>query len=171
MEGWSVILLLSWFMTGAEIDTRTVKEVDLNRYMGMWYEIARMNHRFERGLVGPTAEYSLKANGKIRVINRGYKGTLNGKLKTAKGKAYIPDPAVPGKLRVSFFPFIYSDYYILELEPEHYEWVLVGSSSPRYLWILSRTPQLPEETVSRILTRARVRGYDVNALIFPAQKK
>lgn len=171
MESWSIILLLSWFMTGAEIDTRTVKEVDLNRYMGVWYEIARIDNRFERGLVGPTAEYSLKANGKIRVINRGYKGTLNGKLKTAKGKAYIPDPAAPGKLRVSFFPFIYSDYYILELEPEHYEWVLVGSSSPRYLWILSRTPQLPEETVSRILTRARVRGYDVNALIFPAQKK
>lgn len=171
MESWSIILLLSWFMTGAEIDTRTVKEVDLNRYMGVWYEIARIDNRFERGLVGPTAEYSLKANGKIRVINRGYKGTLNGKLKTAKGKAYIPDPAAPGKLRVSFFPFIYSDYYILELESEHYEWVLVGSSSPRYLWILSRTPQLPEETVSRILTRARVRGYDVNTLIFPEQKK
>lgn len=73
MEGWSIILLLSWFMTGTEIDTRTVKNVDLNRYMGVWYEIARMDHRFERGLVGTTAEYTLKANGKIKVVNRGYK--------------------------------------------------------------------------------------------------
>ncbi len=170
MEGWNVILLLSWFMTGSEIDTRTVKEVDLNRYVGVWYEIARMDHRFERGLVGATAEYTLKPNGKIRVVNRGYKEKLSGKLKTAKAKAYLPDPAVPGKLRVSFFPFIYSDYYILELEPEHYEWVLVGSSSPRFLWILSRTPRLPEETISRILTRARARGYNVNALMFPEQK-
>lgn len=169
MEGWSIVLLLSWFMTATEIDTRTVKDIDLNRYMGVWYEIARMDHRFERGLVGATAEYTLKANGKIRVVNRGYKEKLDGKLKTAKGKAYMPDPAVPGKLRVSFFPFIYSDYYILELEPENYEWVLIGSSSPQYLWILSRTPQLPAETISRILTRARARGYHVDTLLFPAQ--
>lgn len=170
MEGWSLILLLSWFMTGTEIDTRTVKEVDLNRYMGVWYEIARMNHRFERGLVGVTTEYSLKPNGKIRVVNRGHKEKLTGKLSTSKGKAYIPDPAEPGKLRVSFFPLIYSDYFIMELEPENYDWVLIGSSSPNFLWILSRTPHLPEETLSRILTRARARGYDVNALLFPAHQ-
>lgn len=169
MEGWSLILLLSWFMAGTGIDTRTVKEVDINRYMGVWYEIARMNHRFERGLVGVTAEYTLKSNGKIKVVNRGHKEKLTGKLKSTKGKAYIPDPAAPGKLRVSFFPFIYSDYYIMELEPENYDWVLIGSSSPHFLWILSRTPRLPEETLSRILTRARARGYDVNALLFPPQ--
>ena len=101
MEGWSVILLLSWFMTGAEIDTRTVKEVDLNRYMGVWYEIARMDHRFERGLVGPTAEYSLKANGKIRVINRGYKR----KIKDSQRQGLYSRPCRSGKTTGFVFPF------------------------------------------------------------------
>ena len=169
MEGWSVILLLSWLMTGTGLDTHTVKQVDLQRYMGTWYEIARLDHSFERGLVGVTAEYTLKDNGKIRVVNRGYKGRLTGKLKTAKGKAYVPDSSDPGKLRVSFFPFIYSDYYILELEPENYEWVLVGSSSKRYLWILSRSSRPDPETLARILTKVRSRGYDPSALIFPEQ--
>lgn len=171
MANWSFILLFSWIMagTGTELDTRTVKNVDLERYMGLWYEIARFDHFFERGLVGATAEYTLKNNGKIRVVNRGYKGKLTGKLKSAKGKAFIPDSSFPGKLRVSFFPFIYSDYYILELEPENYDWVLIGSSSPGYLWILSRKPHLSPDTLSLILAKARARGYNVNALLFPEQ--
>lgn len=169
MEGWSIILLLSWVMAGTGIDNHTVKKVELERYMGVWYEIARFDHRFERGLVGPTAEYSLKSNGKIRVVNRGYKEKLTGKLKTARAKAYIPDLSDPGKLRVSFFPFIYSDYYILELDSVHYDWVLVGSSSPDYLWILSRKPCPSAEVLSHILTKARARGYNVNNLFFPEQ--
>lgn len=171
MEGWSFVLLLSLIMTetGTGIDMRTVKHVDLQRYMGLWYEIARFDHPFERGLVGATAEYTLQDNGKIRVVNRGYKDKLSGKLKSVRGKAFVPDLFDSGKLRVSFFPFIYSDYYILELEPEHYDWVLIGSSSPRYLWIMCRNPRPSPETLAYILTKARARGYNVSALLFPAQ--
>lgn len=169
MGSWNVILLLTCFMTGIELNISTVKDVDLERYMGKWYEIARFENRFERGLVGCTAEYTLLENGKIKVVNSGYKNKLTGKHKIARGRAIIPNLSDPGKLRVSFFPFIYSDYYILELEPECYDWVLIGSSSPNYLWILSRTPRPAPETLGRILTKASARGYNVNDLIFPEQ--
>lgn len=156
-------------MQGTQIDTSTVKNLDVNRYMGKWYEIARYDHWFERGLVGATAEYSLRPNGKIRVINSGYRNSLSGKKKSAKGKAKIPDPLEPGKLRVSFFPFIYGDYYILELDAEEYGWVLIGSSSEKYLWILSRTKRLDQGILTKILTKARARGYDTKKLIFVEQ--
>lgn len=170
MEGWSVFLFLTWIMAGGgTIETRTVRNVDLQRYMGTWYEIARFDHRFERNLVGVTAHYSLKENGKIRVVNSGHKWNLKNKMKEIRGKAFVPDLADPGKLRVSFFPLIYSDYYILELEPERYDWALVGSSTDKYLWILSRTPHLEPETLSKILTKARGRGYNINKLIFVPQ--
>lgn len=83
----------------------TVSNLDLNRYMGLWYEIARFDHSFERNLTGVTAEYRLQENGKIQVINSGHKDSLNGELKRAKGKAKQPNPAEPGKLKVSFFLF------------------------------------------------------------------
>lgn len=169
MESWNFILLLTWFMTGTELNISTVKNVDLQRYTGKWYEIARFDHRFERGLVGCTAEYTLLDGGKIKVVNSGYKNKLTGKFKAARGRAFVPDMSDPGKLRVSFFPFVYADYYILELEQEYYDWALVGSSSPHYLWILSRNPRPEPETLARILTKARARGYNVNALIFPEQ--
>ncbi len=146
----------------------TVSNLDLNRYMGLWYEIARFNHSFERNLTGVTAEYRLQENGKIQVINSGHKDSLNGELKRAKGKAKQPNPAEPGKLKVSFFLFFYADYYILELDQE-YRWVLIGSSSRKYLWILSRTPHLPQEVLDGILKLARKHGYDTSKLIFVEQ--
>ena len=107
------------------IDNRTVARLDLKRYMGKWYEIARFNHRFERGMDGVTAEYSLREDGKIKVLNRGWK---KGAWHLIKGKAKLPDKSQPGKLRVSFFPFIYSDYYVMELDEEHYSYagLLIG---------------------------------------------
>ncbi len=141
------------------IDTSTVENVDIERYMGRWYEIARYPNRFEKGLVGVTADYSLNENGKIKVVNSGYKDTLQGKLKEAHGKAKIPDPDQPGKLKVSFFLFFYGDYYILDLDKD-YQWVLVGSSTPDYLWILSRAPRLDKETYNAVLKKAEARGYD-----------
>ncbi|MBN1821309.1 MAG: lipocalin family protein [Prolixibacteraceae bacterium] len=146
------------------MDYSTVKELDLNRFMGVWYEIARFDHSFERGLVGVTATYSLRTDGKITVINQGYKNSLDGKLNRARGKAKLPDPAEPGKLKVSFFLFFYADYYVLELD-ENYEWALIGSSSDKYLWILSRTPQIKYSLYSEILKKAESRGYNTKLLI------
>jgi apolipoprotein D and lipocalin family protein len=142
----------------------TVKELDLNRYLGKWYEIARFDHSFERGLVGVTATYSLRSNGKIKVVNEGYKNTLDGKHSIAIGKAKVPDKTQPGHLKVSFFLFFYADYFVLELD-EKYQWALIGSSSDKYLWILSRTTQLDKNVYETILTKARERGYDIGKLI------
>jgi lipocalin len=103
--------------------------------MGKWYEIARFENRFERNLTRVTAEYTLLSGNKIRVVNSGY---LNGELNVSEGKAYVPDPDTPGKLKVAFFLWFYSDYYILELDEVNYNYVLIGSSKNNYLWILSR---------------------------------
>lgn len=151
-----------------EMDKTTVKELDIQKYLGTWYEIARFDHRFERGLQGVTATYSFRDDGKIKVVNKGYKNSLNGELSVAEGKAKLTDE--PGKLKVSFFWIFYADYYVLELE-ENYQWALVGSKSDKYLWILSRTPQLDESTKELILTKAQERGYDTSELIWVEQKK
>jgi lipocalin len=145
----------------------TIKEFDLKRYLGKWYEIARFPHSFEKDLVGVTANYSLKDNGKIEVLNQGYKKSFNGELKKAYGKAKTTDN--PGKLKVSFFLFFYSDYNILELDP-NYQWALIGSSTPDYLWILSRKPHLDDNLYHYIILKAKNRGYDTNKLMLVPQK-
>lgn len=152
------------------IDNSTVEQLDLNRYLGTWYEIARFPHSFEKDLTGVTATYSLKPNGKIKVVNKGYLETLDGKLKEAEGKAKIPDPDEPGKFKVSFFLFFYADYYVMELDHENYSWVMIGSSSPKYFWILSRTPKMNEKTYQMLLENARKRGYDLSKLIVVKQR-
>ena len=146
---------------------KTVGQLDVRRYMGLWYEIARYDHRFERGMSDVTAEYVLRENGMISVINR---GTKDGKRHVARGKAKMPDKSQPGRLKVSFFLWFYSDYYILELA-EDYSYVLIGSSSDKYLWILSRTPQLGEEQKNFLLSCARQRGYDTSKLLWVEQSR
>lgn len=152
------------------IDKTVVKQLDLQKFLGTWYEIARYDHRFERGLVGVTANYSLRDDGKIKVENRGYKNSLDGKLSNVVGKAKIPNPEnSPAKLKVSFFLFFYADYFVLELDKD-YQWALIGSSSDKYLWILSRKPQMEKEIYSELLNRLKKRGYDVSKLIRVEQK-
>lgn len=148
------------------IDNHTVTQVDLARYMGTWYEIARYDHYFEREMTLVTATYAFKPNGKIMVLNEGYK---NGKHKQVIGKAYLPQANDPGKLKVSFFLWFYSDYYILELDPD-YRYAVIGSSSEKYLWILSRTKTLPDSLNAEILQRLEKRGYDTGKLIFVKQE-
>lgn len=163
-------LLVSAFSTGCSkqnetIDYSTVEELDLEKYLGTWYEIARFDHRFERGLVGVTANYSLRPDGKIKVVNSGYKNTLDGEYSEAIGKAKIPDPLnEPGKLKVSFFWIFYGDYYVLELD-DNYQWAVIGSSSDKYLWILSRSPQLHPDIYADLLQRIANRGYNTSELI------
>ena len=152
------------------IDKNVVKELNVERYLGQWYEIARYDHRFERGLVGVTAHYSLRDDGKIKVINSGYKKSLNGTYSQAIGKAKIPNPeTAPSKLKVSFFLFFYGDYYVMELD-ENYQWAVIGSSSDNYLWILSRTPQMDSGVYNDLINRLIKRGYDVGKLIKVEQK-
>lgn len=149
-----------------KLDTSTVKQLDVSRFMGKWYEIARYDHRFERGMTHVTAEYTLLSDGKIRVVNRGMK---NGKWKKITGKARQPDPMkYPGRLEVSFFLWFYSDYYIFELGPD-YQYVVVGSSSDKYLWILCRKPQLSQTVLEDILAGLKQRGYDTSRLTYVAQ--
>lgn len=142
---------------------------DLDRYLGKWYEIARYDHAFERGLVGSMAEYTLRDDGMINVLNSGHLYTLDGKFKESTGKAKPNKNGKPGQLRVSFFGPFYSDYYILDLAPD-YSYSVVGSSSPKYLWILSRTPQLKPQAKEEILTNLQQRGYDTSKFIWVEQE-
>ena len=144
------------------INRTTVTDLDLDRFMGRWYEIARYDHSFERHLTEVQTIYKRLEDGRIELINRGI-DTRTGKEKVARGKAHIS--ATPGRLRVSFFLFYYSDYNVLALAPD-YSWAVIGSRSSKYLWILSRTPQLPEATLKEILHLIEERGYPTAPLQF-----
>ena len=152
------------------IDKTTVKELDLNRYLGTWYEIARFPHSFEKNLVGVTATYSLRDDGKIKVLNQGYKNTLEGERSEAVGKAKIPNKQEQGKLKVSFFWIFYADYFVLELD-ENYQYVMIGSSSDKYFWILCRTPKMDDLTYNMLLEKARKRGYNLDKLVKVPQRE
>ena len=144
-------------------DNSTVPSVDLNRYLGYWYEIARFDHAFERDLNYVMAHYTLREDGKIDVLNTGIK---DGRAEDAKGIAKTT--SAPGLLRVSFFGPFYSDYRIMMLDDD-YQFALVGGSNDDYLWILSRTPQLDEAVKASILGEADRRGYDINRLVWVKQ--
>ena len=159
-----ILIIFSCRSNKQVIDKTTVKELDVAKYMGTWYEIARFQHSFEKDLVGVTATYKLLDDGKIDVINAGYKNTLDGKYKEANGKAKIPNPNKPGKLKVAFFLFFYAEYNVLKLD-ENYQFALVGSSTPNYLWILSRTPKMDESTYQMLVNEAEQRGYDTSKLV------
>ncbi len=163
----AVLLLTMLFITACvfgasrnRIDRSTIKNLDLKSFMGRWYEIARFDHSFERGMTDVKTEYRLLDDGTVEVINI---GTRDGKEHRAKGHAKTTDEA--GRFRVSFFWIFYSDYNIMEMA-EDGSWALIGSRSPDYLWILSRTPTLPDSVVRHIVDLAHKRGYKVEELIF-----
>jgi len=167
----SLLFSLSCTKTNSQmIDKTTVKELDLNRYLGTWYEIARFPHSFEKNLVGVTATYSLRDDGKIKVLNQGYKNTLEGERSEAVGKAKIPNKQEQGKLKVSFFWIFYADYFVLELD-ENYQYVMIGSSSDKYFWILCRTPKMDDLTYNMLLEKARKRGYNLDKLVKVTQRE
>lgn len=151
-----------------KVDNTPVKELRLSDFLGKWYEIARYDHKFERGLDNVTAEYTLKDDGMVKVVNSGWK---DGEQSIAEGKAKQPDPSGnPANLKVSFFLFFYADYNILMLD-SGYSYALIGSKSDKYLWILSRTPVLSAETKDAILSEASRRGYDTASLIWVDQSR
>ena len=144
-----------------------VKDFDLERYLGTWYEIARLDHRFERGLSRVTATYSKRTDGGIDVVNRGY-DNRKGKWKEAKGRAYfIDDPSV-ARLKVSFFRPFYGGYNVIGLDRENYAYVLVCGPERNYLWILARDRQLDKNIVQQLVETAQGLNFDTRQLIFVA---
>ena len=150
--------------------TEPVKDFSLEQYLGTWYEIARMDHRFERDLSNVTAEYRLKDDGGVRVLNRGF-NTKNDEWKEAEGKAYFVDDPTVGRLKVSFFGPFYASYNVIALDQKDYQWSLVTGLDTDYLWILSRTPSLDPAIVDELVSKARSLGYKTDELIFVSQDK
>jgi len=162
-------IMLSLFRTtSAQTPVTVVKEVDLNRYMGTWYEIARLPNSFERGLKCTTATYELRDDGRVTVINRGVDVYDPSKTDEAKGVAWIPDPAQPGKLKVRFFWPFSGDYWIIDLDPD-YQYVLVGSPNHKYLWVLARTKFISDEVYLGLLQKAKEDGFELANLIKVSQ--
>ncbi len=138
-----------------------VPHVDLKRYLGKWYEIAHLPARFQKGCTDTTATYALAADGSISVLNECRR---NGKVRRAKGKAKVVDRTSGAKLKVSFFWPFYADYWIIDLGPD-YEYAVVGTPNRKYLWILSRTPQMDDTLLAQLIESVKAKGFDVTSLI------
>lgn len=151
--------------TGVPKGTTAVSGFEIDRYLGTWYEIARLDHRFERGLEAVTAEYTLREDGGVRVVNRGF-NTKTAEWEEAIGKAYLVDAPDIGQLKVSFFGPFYGGYNILELDAENYQYSLVAGPDRSYLWILARSPNLSETIVQSLLETARRLEFPVDELIY-----
>lgn len=135
------------------------KSVDLNRYLGRWYELYRYEAPFQKDCEGATADYSLNNNGTIKVVNSCHQGSVDGKLRTATGKAKVVDTSTGAKLKVSFFGPFYGDYWVLD-HGDDYSWSIVGEPSGRYLWVLSRSPKPSAEQRAFLEQRVKELGYD-----------
>jgi apolipoprotein D and lipocalin family protein len=169
MKPWMIILIFV-FAAGAAVkaaaETRpleVVPRVDIGRYLGTWYEIATIPQRFQKGCVGVSAHYSLREDGAIDVFNVCRKGTLDGKEKSIRGKAWIVDRTTNAKLKVRFFWPFTGAYWVIELD-EDYQWAVVGHPDRTYYWILSRTPQMDAGLYDELIRRAAAKGYDVSKI-------
>ena len=166
------LMLLSLFLAGCVGIPENVKPVDdfvLARYLGKWYEIARLDNSFERGLTRISAEYSLRDDGGVRVLNRGYSARQN-KWKEAEGKAYFVEGPDRGYLKVSFYGPFYASYIVFGLDHEHYRYALVSGPDKSYLWILSRTPEMQQAVKDKLVAKAAMAGFDTSKLIFVDQR-
>lgn len=151
--------------TGLPDGVAPVDGFDLARYLGKWYEIARLDHSFERGLSRVTAEYSTRDDGGVRVINRGY-SERDGEWREAEGKAYFVNTPDQGYLKVSFFGPFYGAYVVIELDHDGYQYALVSGPDRSYLWLLSRTPTMDDAVKDRLVARARALGFATDELIY-----
>jgi apolipoprotein D and lipocalin family protein len=140
-----------------------VPYVDIQRYLGTWYEIATIPQRFQKGCVGVTAEYSLRRDGSISVVNTCRQGTLDGRVRQARAKAWVVDKKTNAKLKVRFFWPFTGDYWIIGLDAD-YQWAIVGHPSRNYLWILSRTPQMDDALYGQLLNLVAAMGYDLSKI-------
>ena len=154
--------------TGIPDGIKAVDGFEVNRYMGEWYEIARLDHRFERGLNKISATYSLRPDGGVKVINKGW-NEAKGKWEEAEGKAYFIDNPEQGRLKVSFFGPFYGGYNIFDLDKKNYAYAMISGPDKSYFWILSRTKQLPKATLKLLIQEAKQSGFATDKLIFVNQ--
>jgi len=150
---------------GMPANVTPVKNFELERYLGTWYEIARLDHSFERGLQNIWAEYTMREDGGVAVVNQGYSVDDN-EWKSAEGKAYFVKGEDQGYLRVSFFGPFYGSYVIFELEQDSYDYAFISGPNNSYLWLLSRSPQVSKKVIDKFIGMARERGFDTDRLIF-----
>jgi apolipoprotein D and lipocalin family protein len=155
--------------SGTPKDIKVVRGFDLDRYLGTWYEIARLDHRFERGLSNVTASYTLRDDGAVRVVNRGYDDE-KGIWKEAEGKAVFVDAKDVGQLKVSFFGPFYGGYNIIDLDPD-YDYALVCGPNRSFLWILARGPDLPPAALDRLVEKATRLGFATDNLIYVSHER
>lgn len=146
-----------------------VNDFELNKYLGKWYEIARLDHSFERGLSQVSAEYSLKDDGGVMVINRGFSAAKN-EWKEAEGKAYFVNGDSEGYLKVSFFGPFYGSYVVFELDHENYQYAFISGPDTDYLWLLAKTPTVPPEVLQKFVEMSKARGFDTDNLIYVQQE-
>ncbi|SNR74922.1 apolipoprotein D and lipocalin family protein [Methylobacillus rhizosphaerae] len=164
----SVCCLLACTGTATPTGLQPVTGFKPDQYLGNWYEIARLDHSFERGLQQVTATYSLREDGGLKVINRGY-DTKKQEWKEAEGKAYLVNGPDTGKLKVSFFGPFYGAYNIIALDQVNYNFAMVAGPDRDYLWILSRTPTLSFPIKAELIARAQAWGFNTSELIFVDQ--
>ena len=155
--------------TGIPDKVKPVEDFRLERYLGKWYEIARLDHSFERGLSRVTAEYSLRDDGGIKVVNRGY-SSKDRSWKQAEGKAYFVNSPNQGFLKVSFFGPFYGSYIIVDLNQDRYQYALVCGPNKSYLWILSREPQMDEKIKKALILKAEALGFETAKFIMVDQE-
>ena len=163
-----VLLTTLFFLTACSSLPKGVEPVtgfEVNRYLGKWYEIARLDHSFERNMNNVTAEYSLREDGNLRVLNRGY-NTKTKQWKNAEGKAKFVEAKDVGRLKVSFFGPFYGGYNIIELDKQNYQYAMIVGNNRKYFWILSRTPQLSSNIKNRLINKARNLDIPVDKLIY-----
>lgn len=166
----TTLLLILAACQGMPEQIKPVQNFELDKYLGKWYEIARLDHSFERGLDNVTAEYSMREDGGVKVRNRGYSNTEQA-WEDAVGKAYFVETKDQGYLKVSFFGPFYGSYVVFGLDQSDYQYAFVSGPNHSYLWFLSRTPQLAPEIVDQFLQQAQAAGFDTSALIFVKQDK
>lgn len=166
------LLALSLTLAGCLGMPNSVKPVsnfDVQNYVGKWYEIARLDHSFEEGLSQVTAEYSLKDDGGVSVLNRGFLAEEN-QWEEAEGKAYFVNGESEGYLKVSFFGPFYGSYVVFDLDTEHYQYAFVSGPNTDYLWLLARTPTVEQQIIDKFVNMAKERGFDTEKLIFVDHK-
>jgi apolipoprotein D and lipocalin family protein len=161
--GFSALLLVSCL--GKPPGVTPVESFELERYLGRWYEIARLDHSFERGLENITANYSLRDDGGVRVVNRGW-SVEDGAWEEAEGKAFFVEDDDIGYLKVSFFGPFYGSYVVFGLDQENYQYAFVSGPDTSYLWLLARQPEADERMVRRFIEQAGALGFDTDRLIF-----
>ena len=163
----SVIFILSG-CAGIPEGVKPVENFQLERYLGTWHEIARLDHSFERGLSKVTADYSLREDGGINVVNRGFSADNNA-WQEAQGKAYFVNEADKGHLKVSFFGPFYGSYIVFELDTVSYQYAFISGPNKDYLWLLAKTPTVKPEVIDRFISMSKSIGFDTSALIFVHQ--